>query len=51
MKFINGKGEVLAEIGEQEGEDFTEIDLAKEERLIGFKARISKDDPAELHDI
>ena len=31
-------------------DDKTEL-IQEDERLIGYKARISEDDPAELHDI
>ena len=51
-KFYNSEGEVLAEGGEFIDDADTKVTLIEEnERLIGYKCRISSSDPAELHDI
>ena len=52
MRFINEMDEVLAEAGQiEDDQDLVEIFLEDNERVIGFQARVSSEDPAELHDI
>ena len=42
----------MAEAGQiEEEQELVEIILEDNERVIGFQARISNEDPAELHDI